>query len=41
MTKRFLPQFKELLPIYEDWLAVADPKSQRSVASAIEVLRSA
>ena len=41
MTKRFLPQFKELLPIYEDWLAVVDTKSQGSVASAIKVLRAA
>jgi 3-methyladenine DNA glycosylase AlkD len=41
MTKKFLPQFKELLPIYENWLKVVDPKSQRSVVSAIKALRSA
>ena len=41
MTKKFLPQFNELLPIYENWLTLADPKSQRSVASAIKALRSA
>lgn len=41
MTKKFLPQFRDLLPIYENWLATVDSKSQRSVASAIKVLRSA
>ena len=41
MTKKFLPQFKDLLPMYENWLATVDGKSQRSVASAINVLRSA
>jgi 3-methyladenine DNA glycosylase AlkD len=41
MTKKSLPLFKELLPVYENWLAVVDPRSQRSVASAIDVLRSA
>jgi hypothetical protein len=32
---------KELLPVYENWSTMVDPKSQRSVASAIKVLRSA
>jgi len=41
MTKKLLPEFRELLPIYENWLTLADPKSQRSVASAIKALRSA
>ena len=41
MTKKFLPQFRQLLPLYESWLTVVDPKTQRSVASAIKVLRSA
>jgi 3-methyladenine DNA glycosylase AlkD len=41
MTRKSLPLFKELLPVYENWLATAEPKSQRSVASAISVLRSA
>jgi len=41
MTKKLLPQFKELLPVYENWLTMVHPKSQRSVASAIKVLRSA
>ncbi len=41
MTKKFLPQFKDLLPMYENWLATVDGKSRRSVASAINVLRSA
>jgi 3-methyladenine DNA glycosylase AlkD len=40
MTKKFLPHFKRLLPIYEDWLDAVDAKSQRSVASAIKVLES-
>jgi 3-methyladenine DNA glycosylase AlkD len=41
MTKKLLPHFKGLLPVYENWLTTVDPKSQRSVASAIKVLRSA
>lgn len=41
MTKKLLPQFKDLLPMYENWLATVDGKSQRTVASAINVLRSA
>jgi 3-methyladenine DNA glycosylase AlkD len=40
MTKKFLPHFKDLLPIYENWQSSVDAKSQRSVASAIEILRS-
>jgi 3-methyladenine DNA glycosylase AlkD len=41
MTKKLLPQFKDLLPMYENWLETVDGKSQRSVVSAINVLRSA
>ena len=41
MTRKSLPLFKELLPVYENWLKAVDPKSRRSVASAIDVLRSA
>lgn len=41
MTKKFLPHFRGLLPIYEKWLATVDSKSRRSVASAIKTLRSA
>jgi 3-methyladenine DNA glycosylase AlkD len=41
MTKKLLPQFKDLLPMYENWLATVDGKSQRTVASAIDVLRAA
>lgn len=40
MTKKFLPHFRDLLPLYENWLATVDSKSQRSVASAIKILRS-
>jgi hypothetical protein len=40
MTKKFLPRFKGLLPLYEHWLELLETKSQRSVASAIEALRS-
>jgi 3-methyladenine DNA glycosylase AlkD len=40
MTKKFLPHFKRLLPMYESWLGRVDAKSQRSVASAIKVLES-
>ncbi|HUW97084.1 MAG TPA: DNA alkylation repair protein [Anaerolineae bacterium] len=41
MTRKSLPHFKELLPVYENWLTAVGPKSQRSVASAIKALRSA
>jgi 3-methyladenine DNA glycosylase AlkD len=40
MTKKLLPQFKQLLPLYEHWLKLVDTKSQKSVASAIKTLRS-
>jgi 3-methyladenine DNA glycosylase AlkD len=40
MTKEFLPQFKELLPLYEHWLERVESKSKKSVASAIKALRS-
>ncbi len=40
MTKKLLPHFKDLLPIYENWLSSVDSKSQRSVASAIKILSS-
>jgi len=42
MTKKFLPEFAPLLPLYERW--AADPtlsaKDRRSVESAVKVLRS-
>jgi len=40
MTKKFLPHFRDLLPVYEKWLTMVGAKSQRSVNSAIKVLRS-
>ena len=40
MTKKSLPRFRELLPLYEHWLELVDTKSQRSVAGAIKALRS-
>lgn len=40
MTKKFLPHFKRLLPLYQNWLDSVDARSQRSVASAIRVLES-
>jgi len=41
MTKKLLPEFKVLLPVYQNWLARVDARSQRSVASAIRVLEGA
>ena len=41
MTKAFLPQFADLLPVYEAWLKTADARTQRSVESAINILREA
>jgi len=41
MTKELLPQFKGLLPVYQNWLASVDARSEKSVASAIRVLESA
>lgn len=40
MTKKSLPQFKGLLPLYEHWLELVGTKSKKSVASAIKALRS-
>jgi 3-methyladenine DNA glycosylase AlkD len=41
MTKAFLPQFADLLPVYEAWLEAADARTRRSVESAIKTLRKA
>lgn len=41
MTRKLLPHFRALLPIYENWLSSVDAKSQRSVASAVKILRTA
>jgi 3-methyladenine DNA glycosylase AlkD len=38
MTRTLLPDFFDLLPIYQAWLETAEPKAQRSVAGAIRVL---
>lgn len=41
MTKKFLPEFKSLLPLYMNWLkSVDNPKSQKSLEAAIKVLES-
>jgi 3-methyladenine DNA glycosylase AlkD len=43
MTKKFLPEFLSLLPLYEEW--AADPslstKERKSVESAVRILKSA
>jgi 3-methyladenine DNA glycosylase AlkD len=41
MTKAFLPQFGDLLPVYQAWLETADARTKRSVESAINTLRKA
>jgi len=41
MTKTFLPQFADLVPVYEAWLKTADARTRRSVESAINTLRKA
>jgi 3-methyladenine DNA glycosylase AlkD len=41
MTKTFLPQLTDLLPVYEAWLETADARTKRSVESAINILREA
>jgi 3-methyladenine DNA glycosylase AlkD len=41
MTKVFLPQFADLLSVYEAWLETADARTKRSVESAIKTLRKA
>ncbi|MBM4464225.1 MAG: DNA alkylation repair protein [Chloroflexi bacterium] len=41
MTRVFLPQFANLLPVYEAWLKTADARTKRSVESAISTLRKA
>ncbi|MBN1313870.1 MAG: DNA alkylation repair protein [Anaerolineales bacterium] len=41
MTKKFLPEFAPLIPLYEQWLASSDldSKDRRSVESAVRILR--
>jgi 3-methyladenine DNA glycosylase AlkD len=39
MTPAFLPEFVDLLPIYQDWLETAEPRARRSVEGAIRVLQ--
>lgn len=41
MTKKFLPEFVSLLPLYEQWAAdpALSPKDRRSVESAVKTLR--
>ncbi|MFQ6016278.1 MAG: DNA alkylation repair protein [Anaerolineae bacterium] len=39
MTKKFLPQFTSLLPVYEGWLERGEGQTRRSVESAIKTLR--
>jgi 3-methyladenine DNA glycosylase AlkD len=41
MTRVFLPEFTDLLPVYEAWLETADARTRRSVESAISTLRKA
>jgi 3-methyladenine DNA glycosylase AlkD len=41
MTKALLPQFADLLPIYQAWMQTADARTKRSVESAINTLRKA
>lgn len=38
MTKKLLPDFKGLLPLYRNWQTRVDARSQKSVAGAIRVL---
>jgi 3-methyladenine DNA glycosylase AlkD len=38
MTASLLPEFVDLLPIYQAWQETAEPKAQRSVEGAIRVL---
>ncbi|HEM60812.1 MAG TPA: DNA alkylation repair protein [Chloroflexi bacterium] len=38
MTKKLLPEFKGLLPVYRTWLTQVDARSQKSVVAAIRVL---
>jgi 3-methyladenine DNA glycosylase AlkD len=41
MTKAFLPQFADLLPVYEAWLETTDARTRRGVESAIKTLKKA
>jgi len=38
MTASLLPEFLDLLPIYQSWQETAEPRAQRSVEGAIRVL---
>jgi len=39
MTKVLLPQFADLLPVYEAWLETVDARTRRSVETAVNILR--
>jgi 3-methyladenine DNA glycosylase AlkD len=41
MTAELLPQFADVLPVYQTWLETGDPKARRSVEGAIRVLSAA
>jgi 3-methyladenine DNA glycosylase AlkD len=41
MTKRYLPELVDLLPLYREWLQTAEPKARRSVEGAIRLLERA
>jgi 3-methyladenine DNA glycosylase AlkD len=41
MTPAFLPEFVDLLPVYQAWLETAEPKARRSVEGAIRILEKA
>ena len=39
--KTLLPQFVDLLPLYQNWLETGEPKARRSVEGAIRLLEGA
>jgi 3-methyladenine DNA glycosylase AlkD len=41
MTRQLLPQFVDLLPLYQRWLDTAEPQARRSIEGAIRTLSSA
>ncbi len=41
MTRQLLPQFIDLLPLYQHWLETAEPQARRSVEAAVRTLESA
>jgi hypothetical protein len=41
LWRKLLPEFVDLLPVYEAWLETAEPRARRSVQGAVRLLTGA